>query len=197
MRGAALALVLGLALALGGCTAPQPSDPQIFQAHLNWLKALSSWRTSGRVAVDMPKDSFSANMRWRQDDAAYHIWLGGPFGQGAVRIDGNAQGVVLRTAEGRELRAASPEALVASELGLDMPISLLQDWILGRPADGEAVVAMELDWAGRLAVLEQAGWRVDYQDYTEMGDGALPSRLVVQREGVRARFILSRWQPGA
>jgi len=193
-RAAAAAALAGL---LAACAAPAPVDTrQAWQAHLAWLEGLSDWRTRGRLAVSVPEQSWSANLRWRQRGAEYRVWLGGPFGQGAVRIEGGEDGVELRTADGRRQRAASPERLLAGELGVEVPVSLLRYWILGRPAPAPPVTGIELDPAGRLARLEQAGWEVRYARYEEAGAGSLPARLDVQREGMRARFVLGGWETG-
>ena len=62
---------------------------------------------------------------------------------------------------------------------------------------GAAPRSLRLDWAGRLEVLEQHGWTVRYQDYSQAGAGDLPSRLEVTRGDVQARFLLTRWDVAA
>ena len=209
MRGLSACL---LALLLGGCEStpdlaaltnflslPGPDDPQEeWQAHLQWLESLNVWRTSGRLAVKVPDDGWSASLRWRQRDDTYRVQLNGPFGQGAVRIDGSASAVVLRTADGRERRAATPEKLIAAELKAEVPVSLLRFWILGRPAPAPAPLEseLELDEAGRLQSLAQAGWSITYQEYETLDVGDLPKRMRIEREDTEARFVLSSWHTG-
>jgi outer membrane lipoprotein LolB len=174
-------------------------DPRAeWQAHLNWLESLNVWRTSGRVAVQVPDDGWSASLRWRQSDDDYRIHLSGPFGQGAVRIEGSASAVVLRTADGRERRAATPEKLIAAELNAEVPVSLLRFWILGRPAPAPApeVEELQLDEAGRLLRLAQAGWLITYQEYEAHDAGDLPKRLRIEHGQTAARFVLSSWRIG-
>lgn len=193
---AALLLVAWLA----GCAAPAPVPPSerlaAAEAHQRWLQGLSQWRASGRVAVDIPGEAWNATLQWRQEASSYLIQLSGPFGQGAVRIDGDADSVQLRTAQGQVTSAASAEALVARELGAQMPITALRYWLTGRPAPDQPVTRQELDNAGQLLELDQAGWQVRYLEYLPSDGGALPARLSVRREDWQARFLISRWQLG-
>ena len=193
------ALVLAAGLAACATTGPAGDDDRLaaWAAHRAWLEGVSTWRASGRVAVSSGSESFSATLRWRQARDGFRIQLSGPFGQGAVRVEGAGGGVVLRTADGRIARAPTPEALLAAELGVQVPVSVLRYWLLGRPAPGSTPQVLDLDWAGRIARLEQAGWQVNYQEYRDSGAGALPARLDIRNEQVEARILISRWQVGA
>ena len=189
--------VLFLATLLGACATPPAEDGErraAWEQRQRWLATLGAWRAAGRVAVSAQEEGWSAALRWRQEGERFRIQLNGPFGQGAVRISGSGEGVELRTADGRVAQADSPEALVASELGVAVPISALRFWLTGRPAPGSDAARLTLDWAGRLEELEQLGWTVRYQEYTDGGTGDLPARLEVRRDGVQARFLLTAWQ---
>jgi outer membrane lipoprotein LolB len=193
-------LCLSLTAMLVGCeSVPQlmgvmGADPQAsWQAHLQWLESIEEWRTSGRVAVQVPDDGWSASLRWRQKAQDYQIRLSGPFGQGAVRVDGTAGGVVLRTADGRRRHAANAEQLIAAELGAEVPVSLLRYWLLGRPAPAIKVDELQLDADGLLQELSQAGWAISYQDYETHKAGLLPVRLRIGRGQSKARFVLGDW----
>ena len=192
-------LALPLLLLLGCESIPQaPSeDPRVsWRAQLSWLESLHAWRASGRVAVQVPDDGWSASLRWQQRDSDYRLDLSGPFGQGAVRIEGSASGVVLHTADGRVQRAASAEQLIAVNLNAEVPVAQLRFWLLGRPAPGEKVEELLLDPQGRLQRLRQAGWVVTYQEYAAHETAALPKRLQIEREQTVARIVLSAWHTG-
>ncbi len=190
-----------LALLIAACAAPGPGAPDgrqaAWDAHSAWLAGLGDWRVAGRVAVSTADDGFTASVRWRQAGDGYRVQLDGPFGQGAVRITGDRDGVELRTADGRTARAGTPEALAAGELGVSLPLSALRWWLTGRPAPGAAPDVLELDWAGRLERLEQLGWSVRVSEYARAGGGDLPARLEIRRGEVQARFVLGRWQVGS
>ena len=194
--GACLLVVAGL----GGCAVPPVADDSALQAaaasHQRWLAGVSHWRVSGRVAVKVPGDGWSATLQWQQNADEYQIQLSGPFGQGAVRIEGGGGEVVLRTAEGRVARSGSPEQLIGQELGVEVPISALRYWLLGRPDPAYPVTGLELDGSGRLRSLEQAGWQLQYEEYAAAGEGELPARLDIRRADTRARFLVSGWRLG-
>lgn len=195
----ALATALATALLVGCESVPEaPSeDPRLsWQAQLSWLESLQVWRASGRVAIQVPEDGWSASLRWQQRADGYRIALSGPFGQGAVRIDGTASGVVLRTADGGVQRATSVQQLIAAHLNAEVPVAQLRYWILGRPAPGEKVQELELNSQGRLQRLVQAGWIVTYQEYVAHETGALPKRLQIERAQTVARLVLSSWHTG-
>ena len=187
-----------LAVLLSACAAPLPDAEDeraaAWERHRAWLESLATWRASGRVAGSSGDEGWSAGLRWRQEGERYRIQLSGPFGQGAVRIRGDGEGVELRSADGRVARAPSAEALVAAELGVAVPVSALRYWLLGRPAPEAEAALLTLDWAGRIEELEQLGWRVRYQEYADSGAGELPARLAVTRDAVEARFALRAWQ---
>lgn len=186
---------------LTGCAAPISIAPAerlaAAEAHQRWLQGLSQWSASGRVAVQVPGDGWNATLLWRQDGADYRIQLSGPFGQGAVRIDGGSGAVHLRAADGRVASAPTAEELMAQELGAQVPITVLRYWLTGRPAPQHPVTHTALDDAGRLLELDQVGWQVRYAEYAQSGGGALPARLEIQRDDTQARFLISRWQVGS
>jgi outer membrane lipoprotein LolB len=44
-----------------------------------------------------------------------------------------------------------------------------------------------------LATLQQDGWQIQYTGYTSVGGEWLPSKLTLQREGVRLRVVVDGW----
>jgi len=189
-------------LLLGGCSnldsVSQVSDPQsVWARQLAWLKGLQQWRASGRVAVRSASDGESASLLWRQGPAAYSLRLHGPFGQGAVLIEGKPDSVTLRRADGKVSHAANAQELLRRELGWSLPVSVLRYWILGRPASGFRIDEFRLNAAGLLGRLSQAGWQVRYLGYREVDQGVLPAKIELRRADVRVRVVLSQWQiPG-
>ncbi len=50
-----------------------------------------------------------------------------------------------------------------------------------------------LDGQQRLASLQQDGWEIDYPAYISVSGEWLPSRVTLQRAGVRVRLIVDGW----
>ncbi len=184
---------------LGGCgtlnTVTDFSERDAgWSRQLAWLKGLDTWQASGRVAVRSADDGGSASMIWRQSPSEFSLRLHGPFGQGAVVIEGDAETATMRQGDGRITRADSAEELLLRELGWSVPVSVLRYWILGRPAPGFPLVELRLNEEGLAGRLTQAGWRVTYTRYRDAGSGRLPAKIKLRREALRVRVVLSDWR---
>jgi outer membrane lipoprotein LolB len=147
---------------------------------------------SGRIAVRYRDDAGSGNISWRHGARSDELLLTSPIGQGIARIVRNGDEVVLTMQDGREHKAADAETLTEQVLGFRLPIVGLADWVRGRPAQGPAPAPTRqtADGSGRLAELEQAGWRIEYQEYQER----LPSRMRLSYPGVELRLAISEWR---
>ena len=147
---------------------------------------------SGRIAVRYRDDAGSGNIAWRHGAHADEMLLTTPMGQGIARIVRSGDEVVLTAQDGREFKAADAESLTEQVLGFRVPLLGLADWVRGRPAPGPAPAPTQQrsDASGKLAELEQAGWRIEYLEY----QGNLPSRLRLSFPGVELRLAISEWK---
>ncbi|MGD2074389.1 MAG: lipoprotein insertase outer membrane protein LolB [Gammaproteobacteria bacterium] len=186
-----------LILAFAGCAVRppvhEPAAEAAWLAHRASLEALTRWQVQGRVAVRAGDEGWSANFDWHQQGEEYRIRLRGPFGQGAVELHGNAQGVWLRHAEGKRVFARDPETLVEQETGWRLPVSGLRSWLLGLPA-AEVQADYQWDAQGTLVQIEQAGWHIDYNRYQQSGPLRLPARLRLERDSLKLRFVIDNWR---
>lgn len=184
------------ALLVAACApmAPQPgTDPA---AELRWSQRQESLATvlgfalQGRVAeTGLGR---SGELVWRQHaDGRFELQLNGPFGVGAVAIDGDAAGVVVRTKDGSQY-TADPEGWMQSNLGWRLPLAGLRAWALGLPAPGP-IEQLSLDAQGRLLTLQQQGWTVRYDSYQSVGGLDLPRKLEAQSDATRLRLVIDRW----
>ena len=138
--------------------------------------------------------NWQASVNWAQQGQRFAIDLIGPFGQGGVRVSGDGQAVELQT--GREtLRAADPDRLLARATGVALPISGLRYWIRGLPAPEDAAPArVTRDGQGRIARLEQNGWRIDYPNYVQVQGLTLPQRIEASRgPALRITIVIGNW----
>jgi len=152
----------------------------------------AEFELSGRIAVRYRDDAGSGNLSWRHGARSDELLLTSPLGQGIARIVRNGDEVVLTTQDGREFKAADAESLTEQVLGFRVPLLGLADWVRGRPAPAPAAAPIKQrnDAAGRLAELEQAGWRIEYVEYR----GSLPARLNLSFPGVELRLAISEWK---
>ncbi|WP_110687618.1 lipoprotein insertase outer membrane protein LolB [Salinicola aestuarinus] len=190
---------LFVALWLAGCAgqAPMPETPRQgddWARQQDDLTALDTWQIAGKVGLRTPQDSTSANLDWRQTPQHYRMLISGPFGAGRSVLEGRAGAVRLTTGDGT-FEAASPEALMQQQLGWSLPISALDYWVRGLPAPG-SVFETTPDTFGFPKTLQQAGWRIEYRDWTYAGELWLPRRLVMTYNEVRATLVVNEWRPG-
>lgn len=190
-------LLLSLFLAFAGCTV-QPPRPVEENPSLAWeqrqvaLQAVSGWHLSGRIAVRTEEESGQGSLDWRQDASRYDIRIAGPLGSGSVRLTGDDQGAVLWLSGEEKVSAANPAQLLYEQLGWWIPVEALRYWVLGLPAP-----QFPADWAlddyGRLASLQQAGWRIRFLDYEQRGNLELPTRIFVSSQEADVRLVVGRW----
>lgn len=150
----------------------------------------NEFELAGRIAVRYRDDAGTGNIAWRHGARSDEMLLTTPFGQGVARLVRMETEITLTTQDGREYRAADAEALTEQVLGFRLPLVGLAEWVRGRPAPAPAPTRQRADAAGRLAELDQAGWRIEYQEY----QGSLPSRLKLSFPGVELRLAISEWK---
>jgi len=138
-------------------------------------------------------EGWSASFDWRQRGGNYRIRLRGPFGQGAVELQGGQHGVWLKRADQSAVFAQNPEVLLQQQTGWQLPVSGLIAWLRGLPVSGGDPV-IQWDTQGRLLHIGQNGWLIDYQSYLEKGDLSLPKKLRLKRDSVQVRFVVDDWQ---
>jgi len=187
--------VIFLVMLLGGCTMVPQRDGGT-PAYPGTLEDLDTWTATGRIHVRAEDESWQATLFWRQQEGAYRIRLIAPLGQGTLELQGDASGVVLRTADGETHAAADAETLMRDTLGWGVPVAGMVHWMVGRADPRREVEAGVEDEAGRLVELRQAGWHIRYLDYQQAAGIALPRRLRLETERFSLHIVVSRWEPG-
>jgi len=182
MRARQAAAWAGALLALASCAQLETAT-----------RADQVFELSGRIAARQGAESFSGNVAWRHAGGGDELLITSPLGQGVARIVRDRDGVVLTTAEPREYRAADAESLTEQALGFRLPLAGLADWVRARPTAGSRF-SIEKDAAGRVKLLEQSGWKIEYLEYEERLPEPLPSRLRLTYPGIDLRLAISEWK---
>ncbi len=191
-----LSVLLALALLAGCATVPQEPDvspEELFQDRLQTLAGLSGWSASGRAGITAGQEAATMSLGWRQTGGAWQLDLRGPLASGSVRLVSDASGVTLRASDGRTDAAADAQMLLYRHTGYDLPVEVLQDWLIGIPAP-EYDAALELDDDGLLTELEQLGWTVKYTAYQRVNGVHMPVRIFLDGPGVHMRASISQWE---
>ena len=190
----ALAGLCFLLLLTACATAPlrAPASGLTWDARRPQLQARENFDLKGRVAVAAGNEGFNARLLWRQTGSRSNVALDGPLGAGGVQITSDGSALSVVTSRGDHLDNEAARSELATRLGFNPPLGSLRFWVLGVP-DPATPAKETLDNQQRLASLRQDGWQVDYGAYTSVGGEWLPSRVTLQREGVRIRLIVDGW----
>jgi outer membrane lipoprotein LolB len=167
------------ALAAAGCaelTARAPGERVEFEL-------------TARFAARYGDEAASGQLAWRHDAARDEVLISSPLGQGVARVTRQAAGATLETAEERRYVAADAETLTEQVLGFRLPLKGLADWVRARPAP-DSPARTEYTAEGRLAALEQQGWRIEYQAY----QAGRPARMRLHYPGLELRIAISEWK---
>ena len=148
---------------------------------------------TGRVAVRFQDRGFASAVRWKQNGGSDEIWLTAPLGQTIAYLQADAAGAMLTAADQQQYRASSIESLTRSALGWRFPVAGLRYWVLGQPAPGMVLAAVERNDAGRITRFIQDDWQVAF-NYAAAS--LAPSRLEIVGSDAKIRFVIDSWTPG-
>lgn len=160
------------------------------------LAAIAQWSFDGKLGIRSPSDSGSVYIDWQQNKRLYNIAMVGPLGQGGGKVVNDGRKVRLERAGYPTRKAATAEALLTKELGLQVPVSLLQYWVRGLPApNAQRAPELVRDERGLLLQQRQAGWVVDYSDYRIYDGMAMPGKVkaVSAERGLRLVLVIKSW----
>lgn len=156
-----------------------------------------AWAMTGRVALSNGKDGGSGRIEWVQSGGELSIGLTAPVTQQGWVLQVDAGGASLQGVPNGPLRGTDAAVLLRDSTGWDIPVSGLGCWVRGAWASegtfGEARVAYATD--GRVQLIEQAGWAIDYADWRpDPASGVeLPGRVTALRGQDRVRLVVDRW----
>ena len=199
IRTAAVLLVAFLpGIFLAGCAsrAMVPAGGVDWQSRDQQLRELNGWEARGRIAVKAGADGGSGNLQWQQRGEVASIGLSGPFGAGALQIDWTPSGIEVTDKNGtQELIYTGDDAaetFLQDQLGWVFPGGSVRYWMLGI-ADPEYGSYQSFDEAGWLRQLEQRGWVITYDRFTDINGRWMPRKIVLQGRQARIKLIIDDW----
>jgi outer membrane lipoprotein LolB len=193
MRGLRLSLCIASSLALfAGCTATAPRTPSPPIS----IESLDHWQARGRIGISGAEGGGSGTFEWQQHADVAKVQIRGPVGIGSVQlqVQGDAANpqLQLKTGDGATLESDAAWSELEARLGANLPAGNLRYWLLGLAAPGEHEWSAAHD-AGEMS-LQQQGWRIDYQRYSNEFGAKLPSRMRATSGSARVRIVIDRWQ---
>lgn len=191
-------LCLLAALTITACTTtphrlPVADPDQKWQQRQQTLAKINDWHLHGRVAIINGDESWNLSMSWQRHDDKYILDLSGPLGIGHSQLTGTKDGVVLVDSDKNYFYAESPDKLLSDTTGLRMPVKDLFYWMRGLPNPNLNSEQQKLDAFGRLAQLQQGGWRVRFKRYSQIDQHELPQKIFIDGFNVKVKIFVDEW----
>lgn len=158
---------------------------------------------AGRIGMRYRSDASSGQLAWRHSRERDDLLITSALGQGIAQILREDQSITITTADGRKFQAADAEELTEKTLGFRLPLTGLADWVRGQPSLRGQIAEEKRDSQGRLVLLQQGGWRIEYLAYGE--DARSGARPVLPRQmrlsypsapqaEIELRLAISEWR---
>ena len=149
---------------------------------------LTRWQASGRIGVSTSERSGSGGFVWQQDQQTSQIQLRGPVGVGSLSVSVEGSMLRLLASDGAAYDAEIAVQQMQDQLGADLPVAQLRFWLMGVAAPGDH------QWRdAEKNELEQEGWQISYQQWTQRHELRLPIKLVLMRDEVRIVLVVQTW----
>jgi len=199
-------VLLLAALVLSGCSTPVvrqvPENPAAaWQQRQLSLANVGDWQLRARIALQAGESGGQADLLWNTSKAANDLRLVGAWGRGLVRLQFDRQGATLIDDTGVRHEGNDAADLLYQVTGWIIPVSSLRAWMIGVPVDSGSATLAQLDDYGRLKILEENGWRIEYGEYSDYDGRELPKRLVLSQTRtlngdaqITVRLVVTAWQ---
>jgi outer membrane lipoprotein LolB len=168
------------------------ADTADWEQHRLAVTQLKSWTLKGRLAIHYDNEGGQGILYWQQDQGHYELRMLDPLGRQLVEITGDDAHARMQTREGDIFESENAESLMQAYLGWSVPVIALNQWVRGVPGDGLAVDESQLEH-GRLSLLVQEDWRIEYQAYEQVDRFWLPRRLRITTPDLNIKLIVEQW----
>lgn len=172
---------------------PTPSTTAPASKPKKQATRITAWDISGAMAARNKQKAWTASFNWLQQGSDnYQMRLFGPIGSGTLMIS-RAAGITTFRDGSKKDASTNAEKLLLKQTGIALPVNNLYYWIRGLPAPG-SVGNTQRDEASRLKTLHQAGYVVDFMNYTRIDDTDLPTQIRLTGKGVFIKVIVKKWR---
>lgn len=195
IRLALAACVLSLAACAGPRVRPDAArDPQRLEHQERREQALAAvpdWSLRGRLGVSDARDGGSGTLEWTQHGDTFRFSVHAPVTGKTWILSGTPTHAVLTGLRAEAIEGDDARALLERELGWQVPVAGLVDWVRGMRAPGTAHIEFRPD--GLPAVIVQDGWRIEFLDYDRSHEPPLPRRLFASSGDRKVRLAIREW----
>lgn len=188
-------LALLPALLATGCALrePRPEGAWLTERQA-WFSEHPSWSVRGRLGLSDGERGGSLSMTWSARGDEHLVLLRTVAGGRQWRLEMTPSNSVLTGSDIGRVQGPDPDVLVERAVGWPIPVRWMSEWLRGLPSPAAARTAYAED--GVLQTLDWAGWRLDFDRWSQLdGDGVLlPSRVTAENPPYRVRAALSGWR---
>ncbi len=194
-----IALIASVFCLLSACVSTRARvDTPVAQANQiqrdQSVEAQSRFHLSGRIAIKNSHDGGSGRFDWRQNGDQISFELSAPLSNQTWRLEGQPGGYTLTDSKGAPQHSDDAKALIYAASGWTIPMQELRFWVRGARAISANSAELSFDATGRLSVLKQNGWTVNYERYSDTSDSALPVKLRAFKDDAQVKVIVQSWE---
>ncbi|MGX5914432.1 lipoprotein insertase outer membrane protein LolB [Aliidiomarina sp. Khilg15.8] len=208
-------LLFAAIVVLAGC-ATQPDrgsaeriDNARIDAHQAQLATIESWEFQARMAFfnDRDDERHTASIRWQFSPDEVAIRLTHPLRGTLAELEQTPYQAVLTDREGNQYIAEDIRQLLQQHLGIMLPVTLINDALLGRHPDLNMIDPVYYEDGSmaeyRVRLTDDLrptnaddSWHIEFFNYQQAADSniRLPHRLHLESDDYRIRLAITRWQ---
>ena len=182
-------------LVMWGCQTPPP-PPQFINATANDQKLieLTRWQFRGRLAFKSEQETFSANVRWQQNEQDTRFILTNVVGITLLELH-IEDGITRIQADGEEYTGTDAQQLIEQISGWQIPLTQMLRWVKGLAQSNELSSRADNGLLKHIVYTQNMrSWTVDYQRFTQANGIALPRQLSIKDDNdVSIRLKVNEW----
>lgn len=194
-----------ISLALTGCASLQPpaSSPATVAAAPD-ARQLKAWTLDGKAGIRFLGQSISATYKWQrrhdgnsgEHGGDYDAEASGPLNQGYTTLSSRSGHITLENAWLGHHESDDAEGLAQALTSVPIPLSSLNAWLMGWPADPATPVQTLAEPEG-VREFSERNWVTRVMGEQLVAGYRIPTRLVMTSDHNRIVLTLANWQPAA
>lgn len=185
-----------LSLALTGCASLPTTSALPPPATAPDARQLTTWTLAGKAGVRFLGQSISATYKWQRSGDDYDAEATGPLNQGYTTLNSRGGHVVLENAWLGRHESDDAEGLAQALTSIPIPLTSLNAWLMGWPADPATPVQALTEPEG-VREFSERNWTTRVMGEQLVAGYRIPTRLIMTSDHNRIVLTLANWQPAA
>lgn len=185
-----------LSLALTGCAGLQTTSPVPPETTVTAPDArqLTGWSLAGKAGIRFLGQTVSATYKWQRHGSDYDAEAAGPLNQGYTTLNSRGGHVVLENAWLGHHESDDAEGLAQALTSVPIPLTSLNAWLMGWPADPATPVQALTEPEG-VREFSERNWTTRVMGEQLVAGYRIPTRLILTSDHNRIVLTLADWQP--